>query len=52
MAGSRIDGMGRRPPNVDEAILEWEEYLPLQESFQKGGGAFTHVARAAGGIFE
>jgi hypothetical protein len=52
MAMSRINGSGGRPANIDEAIFEWEEYLPLQKNFLKGSSAFTHVVRAAGGIFK
>lgn len=39
-------------PRVQEAILEWEEHLPLRESSLTWSGAFTHSVRAAGGTFE
>lgn len=39
-------------PHVQEAILEWEEYLSLRDNSPEGSGAFTHSVRAAGGTFK
>ena len=49
---SRSDRFGGRFPHVQEAILEWEEHLPLRENSPTWSGAFTHSVRAAGGTFE